>query len=95
MFARFNHLGLHMGIEATKTSIDRIRHSYDKEVLSWKTNASDYLLLPSLTSTVTFPYEDDTAQSMSLDESPTMSPKLLIQKDLQAEHFSTLRTSLL
>jgi hypothetical protein len=32
MFARFNHLGLCLGIDATRTSLDRIRRGFDDKV---------------------------------------------------------------
>lgn len=78
MFARFNHLGISLGINGTKTAIDRIRKSYDNEVLKWKTTIADYLLLPSdISSSQTISYDaevsDQTQSLMSIGSSPMNS----------------------
>ena len=55
MFARFNHLGLCVGIAATRSSIDRIRTNYNREVLQWKSDVEEYLTGLSLTEeTITY-----------------------------------------
>jgi len=74
-----------MGLGATKSSIDRIRHSFDEEVFAWKSSIGDYLLLPSDVSTATIPFVDDdvtdTVQSMSVELSSASSPTMSIDGD--------------
>lgn len=85
MFARFNHLGLCVGLDATRTSLDRMRRAFDDRVLKWKTDIADYLLLPSDTSTsLTIPYCDDADDSertisltLSRESSPPSSPHMM------------------
>jgi hypothetical protein len=94
MFARFNHLGLCLGIDATRTSLDRIRRGFDDKVLKWKTDIADYLLLPSDTSTSqTIPYCDDADDSektipLSRESSPPSSP-LVMDENLSPQRQPT------
>ena len=53
-----NHLGVCLGIKGTRSAIDRIRSGYDKEVLQWKRDVADQILLPSRSESQTIPYEE-------------------------------------
>ncbi|XP_062611695.1 uncharacterized protein LOC134273511 isoform X2 [Saccostrea cucullata] len=74
LFAKFNHLGLCVGIHATRNAVDRIRHNFDSKVMEWRNAVTDQLLLPSDVSTAeTIPYGEDSSTPMSVD-TPAQSP---------------------
>ncbi|XP_078329533.1 uncharacterized protein LOC111133019 isoform X2 [Crassostrea virginica] len=74
LFARFQHLGLCVGIHGTLNTVDRIRQNFDATVFKWRNTAADHLLIPSDESTAdTIPYADDSSTPMSVD-TPAHSP---------------------
>ncbi|KAL3851874.1 hypothetical protein ACJMK2_015574 [Sinanodonta woodiana] len=60
--------GLCLDINATRTALDRVRRDHDEEILQWKSDVSDFLLLPSeALASETIIYRENAAQSEALN----------------------------